>query len=259
MSSRLLSLAAGTILEASPPDSILAAAEAGFPAVGIWFDADTWSPAVEAEIRRRLDATGLVALDIEPIMLSADGDHGERIVQAAKAVGARNILVASRDSDHQRVADRLSRLADLVDDAPIRLCLEFLPALGVRSLSEALAIVRQVNCPTLGVLVDSIHLSRSGGEPSDLVGVEPHLLPYLQLCDALPQPVDSSRAGLLDEALNGRLLPGEGALPLSELLAAVPNVALSIELRSAALREAFPDVIDRAKAVWRASQPYASL
>ena len=54
---------------------------------------------------------------------------------------------------------------------------------------------------------------------------------------------------LRDEALHGRLLPGDGALPLRAALAAVPDVPLSVELRSAALMTRYPDPTERARAV----------
>ncbi len=75
------------------------------------------------------------------------------------------------------------------------------------------------------------------------------LLPYLQVADAPPRHPDPSVARLRDEALHGRLLPGEGELPLEAALAAVPDVPLSVELRSAALMAQYPDPVDRARAV----------
>ena len=255
---RLLSLAAGTLAEFSPADTVQAAAAAGFPAVGIWFDPMTWTADVAADIRRRLDDTGLVALDVEPVMLSADGDHGDALVEAAVGVGARFVLVASLDNDHGRVAARLAQLADRLEGAPTRLVLEFLPSLGLRTLAEAVAIVTAVARPEVCVLIDSLHLDRSGGAPSDVAMLDPTLFPYVQLCDALPKAADTSRMGLLDEALHGRLLPGQGALPVDELLSALPGVPLSFEIRSAALRDRHPDAADRARAVWAAAVRYGT-
>jgi hypothetical protein len=59
---------------------------------------------------------------------------------------------------------------------------------------------------------------------------------------------------LRDEALHGRLLPGDGELPLDAVLAAVPDVPLSLELRSTALMDAHPDPTDRARAVFTATE-----
>jgi sugar phosphate isomerase/epimerase len=252
---RLLSLAAGTHIDIAPPETVDAAAAAGFPAVGVWFDADTWTDDVARAVRSRLEHHGLVALDIEPIMLSPDGDHGEAIVDAAFAVGARNILVASREPDDGRVAARLAELAARVEGSDIRLVLEFLPALATRTLAQAVAIVERVAHPNVGVLIDALHLARAGETPADVAAVPGHLFPYLQLCDAPASIDDTSPRGLIHEALHARLLPGEGALPLDALLAAVPDVPISFELRSAHLRDSIPDPVERARVVLASVRP----
>src|SRR6478735_5659127 len=73
----LTSLAAGTVPELAPADAVDAAASAGFPAAGIWVDLTAWTPAVTAAVVHRLDATGLVALDAEPIYLVLDRTVGQ--------------------------------------------------------------------------------------------------------------------------------------------------------------------------------------
>jgi sugar phosphate isomerase/epimerase len=259
---RTLSLAAGTILDVDPAAAVDVAADAGFTSVGIWFDAATWSDAVADEVRRRSVARGVSILDIEPVMLMPAGsgavDHGDAIVDAAVRVGARNVLVASRDTDDARVAQRLRGLADRLDRSAasgaagardVRIVLEFLPILGVRTLPQALAIIAAADHPRIGLLVDSLHLSRAGHLPADLDGVAPRLMPYLQVCDAPAVPDDASIAALLHEALHARLLPGDGGLPIGGLLAAVPDVPISLELRSQQLRDDYPDAVDRARAV----------
>lgn len=250
---RILSLAAGTILDVDPATAVEVAFQAGFPAVGIWFDAATFTESIAWDVRKRCDALGMIALDIEPIMLVPEGstssDNGEAIVDAAMIIGARNILVASRDSDNGRVAARLSVLAERLDGTAIRLVLEFLPILGVRTLTQAAAIVADADHPKLGILVDNLHLSRAGHQPSDLASFDRHLLPYLQVCDAPLHPTDLGIPSLLHEALHGRLLPGEGGLPIDELLAIVPNVPISLELRSEFLRTSYSDPEERARIV----------
>ena len=250
MTDRLLSLAAGTILDVGPAEAVDVAAAAGFPAVGVWFDPDTWSDATSRSVAARLAGTGLVALDIEPVILGRGADHGERVVEAAAAVGARHILVASGPATRGEVVDRLGELAATAASAApgVVLVLEFLPIFTVGTLDAAVGVVTEIGTPNLGVLVDMLHLARSGGSPADLTEVDPALLPYLQLADA-PTERPADAAALRDEALHGRLLPGDGALPLREVLAAVPAVPVSVELRSRALNDRHPDPVERARAV----------
>jgi sugar phosphate isomerase/epimerase len=85
--------------------------------------------------------------------------------------------------------------------------------------------------PNASVLVDALHFSRSGGIPAHIGQVDPSLFRYAQICDAsadTPGPDDTP--SLIREARTGRLLPGEGVLPLAELVAALPDgVPLAIE------------------------------
>ena len=57
---RVLSIAAGVHPDLAPHDMVRVAAEAGWPACGIWFDGTTWSDTTTREVRRRLDDTGVI-------------------------------------------------------------------------------------------------------------------------------------------------------------------------------------------------------
>ena len=256
MTTRQLSLAAGTILDVDPATAVRVAEAAGFPAVGIWFDPATWTAQRAKDVRRTLDGSPVIALDIEPVMLTPDGDHGNAIVDAAQEIGARNILVASRDPDVARVGSRLRELSERLGDSGIRLVLEFLPILGIKTLHDALAAVQIADHPSTGVLIDSLHLARAGHSPADLENLDPRLFPYLQLCDAPSTLAEDSMKARLHEALHGRLLPGEGGLALRELLAVIADVPISLELRSESLMASYPDPIDRARALHRATTAF---
>jgi sugar phosphate isomerase/epimerase len=257
MSNRILSLAAGTMLDVGPADAISVAADAGWPAVGIWFDPQEWDDATARQVNARLASTGSIALDIEPIILAPEGplvtDAAARLIDAGIAVGARNVLVASRDPDPARVAASLAQFCDRARGTDIRIVLEFLPIMAVRTLGDAVSIVEQVDEPAAGVLIDMLHLVRSGGAIADVGAVDPALLPYAQLCDVMAiAPGDIK--GLLDEALHGRLLPGEGVAPIAELLCELPaGCPVSLEMRSRRLMADFPDPTARAAAVLEAT------
>ena len=62
---------------------------------------------------------------------------------------------------------------------------------------------------------------------------------------------------ILSEAVDGRLLPGEGALPLSEIMTVLPKgLPVSPEIRSLALRETYPEIERRAGAIYTASRAF---
>ncbi|MGH7346303.1 MAG: sugar phosphate isomerase/epimerase, partial [Candidatus Rokuibacteriota bacterium] len=102
------------------------------------------------------------------------------------------------------------------------------------------------------ILIDALHFSRSGGLPAHVKLVDPALLRYAQICDAsldMPGPTDTP--ALIREARTGRLLPGEGVLPLAELVAALPAGApLAIEAPCRATAEL--SALERAKRAHRA-------
>ena len=230
-----------------PEEMVSAAAAAGWPACGIWFDGTTWTDATTREVKRRVDDTGIVALDIEPIIPSDGGDdYAEKLIDAAAALGIGNILFTSRLKDQSETTARYAECCDMAAPHGIRVVCEFLPIFPLNSLPMAKEIVATANRPNGGILVDNLHLSRSGGSVDDVAGLDRSLMPYVQIADA-PAARPESFEALLDEAINGRLCPGEGALPIAELLAAVPDVPISFEVRSKYLRENFTDPVERAR------------
>jgi sugar phosphate isomerase/epimerase len=254
MSGRLLSLAAGTVLDVDPAQAVDVAAAAGFGAVGVWFDPATWTDAISRSVARRLRANSIVALDIEPVILGRGEDPGDALVDTAGELGVRHVLVASGPAERGAVVERFGELCERAASAGVVVVLEFLPIFTIATLAAAAAVVEEVGQPNGGVLVDTLHLARSGGSPDELRGLRPGLVPYLQLADAPAEPPGRDRDALRDEALHGRLLPGDGELALDAVLAAVPDVPLSLELRSVALMGARPDPTDRARAVFTATE-----
>lgn len=244
---RLLSLAAGVHPTLAPERMVEVAAAAGWPACGIWFDGAKWTDSTTREVRKRLDDTGVIALDIEPI-IPADGadDHAERLVAAAAGIGARNILFTSRVKDEAFNTQRFGECCDMAAPHGITVVCEFLPIFPLNTLSMAARIVRTAARPNGGVLIDNLHFSRSGATFAELSTLDRALLPYIQIADA-PAAVPTTFEALLDDAVNGRMCPGEGGLPIAEMCAAIPDVPISFEVRSKALREGFTDDVERAR------------
>ena len=145
------------------------------------------------------------------------------------------------------MVERFGELCERAEPAASSWCWSSCRSSPIGTLADAVGVVEEVGHPNGAVLVDTLHLARSGGIAGRTRGVSPRLLPYLQVADAPAEP-PARRGELRDEALHGRLLPGEGALPLDAALAAVPGVPLSLELRSATLMTRFPDPLERAVA-----------
>ena len=135
----------------------------------------------------------------------------------------------SEDPDQQRAADRFAALCEAAARFGLRVALEFMRFRQLRTIEAAAALVNAAGRSNAGVLVDALHLSRSGGSPTAVAALPPERIAYMQLCDA---PANAPRLEeLAQEARNDRLPPGEGALWLDELFDALPdNVPISVEV-----------------------------
>jgi sugar phosphate isomerase/epimerase len=250
---RTISLASGTLPEFDPVTVVAAAAHAGFDGCGIWFDAATWTDETTRATAAAFRDTGLTPLEIEVLVVgdpAADAPHA-RLLDAGAAIGATEAIVVSREPDVSRTAARLARLDELAKPRGIRLNLEFLPIFEIRNLAEARNVVDRVGSDNVKILVDPLHVARSGTELAEIAALPRALVSFAQFCDAPPTPPgDGGFDALYDEAINGRLLPGDGDLPLARLLAALPaDLPLSLEMRAAWLRQRHPDPKDRARVV----------
>ena len=261
---RPISLAHLTVLDATPPELVTVAADAGFTTIGIRLTA---TPSVGVppydilrdgpilrETLRRLADTGVSVLDTEFLRFEPEHPKGipDGFLEVSARLGAKNVLVMSAEPDEARTLERFGELCDRAAGYGLQVCLEFAIYTGVRTLAHAADMVARSKRPNASVLIDALHFSRSGGIPAHVKHVDPSLLRYVQICDAgpdMPGPTDTP--ALIREARTGRLLPGEGVLPLAELVAALqPGVPIAIEAPCRATAEL--PAAERAKRAYRA-------
>lgn len=234
-----IALAALTLIDARPPEAVDAAAAAGFDAVTLrLLDAEPGALASDTSVRRetlaRLRHHGLGVLDVEVVRLRGDTDVDalRPTFESAAALGARHVLAICAESDEDRFVERFGELCGAAADAGLRAALEFMVFTSCRTVADADRIVARAEHPAAAVLVDSLHLRRSGGTPAEvaeLAAAHPDRYPYLQLCDAPLTAPEGGDRGLYREAVHSRLNPGDGELPLRALADALPGVPLSIE------------------------------
>lgn len=260
MSTRILSLAAGSLPEADPLTMIEAAAAGGWRHAGLWVEPDrNWHRDTAARVRQALEGHGMTAVDVEVIWIHPgehDPDH-DRVIGWGAEVGARAALIVSSEPDVEQTRRRYERLCQRAEQEGIRAVLEFLPITEVKTLADARAVVEVVDHPAGGILIDPIHLARSGGRPSDLADVDPKWFPYAQFCDGRSQLPDMSFDAILEDAVDGRDVVGRGDLPLTELLQYLPaHLPLSMEIRSNAWRDQYPDVFARAAGMFDATMAW---
>ena len=239
----MLSLAHFTVIEAGPVELVEHAARAGYDAVGLRIQpplpGDTVVPVVgddtmKKAVRKALADTGLALLDIEAFWLMPHTkmeDFLIGIVTGAE-LGARHVLVVGNDPDRARMVDNFARFCDHARRCSIVPMLEFIPYSHVRSLPEAVELLEEAKVDNAGLLVDALHLSRSGGTPADMANYDSGLFRYLHICDAVAAA--PPREGLRDEARSRRLYPGEGELWLDDFVRTVPSdTPVAVEVPSA--------------------------
>ena len=234
-SASLLSLAHLTSVSTSPPELVEAAAEAGFDAVSVRLSAgdlpDGRAPgaAILRQARRRLDELGRRVLDVEIARLRRDTslDDLERLLEAGAQLGPSYLLVIGDDPDEGWMAERLSELDRAAAPYGITPALEFMPFSHVKTLGQARRVVAAAEIRRPALLVDSLHVYRSGGRAADVAALDPDLLAFVHLADAPARPPEDLRR----EGRTDRLLPGEGGLPLAEFLEALPEgIAIEVEV-----------------------------
>jgi len=256
---RLISIATGMLPEFSPPEVTHASAKAGWPACGIWYDAETWTDTTTIETARAFKDTGIIPLDIEVVWINpGDSDPNHRkLIEAGGEIGARNVLVVSSDPDRVATKRRFAEICDWAQAAGLNACLEFLRITEIKTLADALDVLADVDHPAGKLLIDPTHLARTGGDPDDLKKVPPGLLTYAQFCDGVAQLPDDDIQTILTEAIDGRLLPGEGAFPLDRLLDVLPDdLPLAVEVRSKHMRDTYPDPVERARVTLEATRAF---
>jgi sugar phosphate isomerase/epimerase len=181
--------------------------------------------------------TGVGVFDLEIIRI-AEGFNARAylpLLETGAALKAKAVLVAGDDGDEARLSDNYARLCELMLPFGMTADLEFMPWTAVPDAQAALRVVLAAGRPgNAGILVDALHVSRSGTSLDDIRAIPRDLLHYAQICDA-PTRAQIGRAFTVEEMIHTarceRLLPGEGGIDLKGLFAALPqDLPISVEV-----------------------------
>lgn len=234
-----LSLAPVTINEVDPPELIAAAASAGFQSVDLRVLGAPGATPVAPVIGNRpmIAAIAAACADTGVSIFGATGvwlvpsfvlDDALPALELAARLGAEQFLAVGNDPVKPRMRDNLARLAEAASRLRLKIALELMPYTEVSSLAKARRLVESCAQGNLGLLIDALHLARSGGTPEEVAAIDRRYIGYLQLCDAPRLPLTG--VTLRVESLTARLYPGEGELPLFALLDALPpDIVVDVE------------------------------
>lgn len=236
-----LGLAHFSAISLPPAEFVRAAALAGFSRVGLrlhpafpgapFYELPAGSAAAR-EVRGALDETGLALHDIEFVVLSPDfrPDTLKPMLEGAASLGARRLSVCGDDPDENRLVATLTALCDLCAPFGMSVDLENMGWRSVATFDAALRVVEASGRANAGVLVDALHLFRNGGRAEAVAKAPAGRIAALQLCDVRGEALQSPEA-MVAEARSGRFAPGDGVLPLADLVAAAPGeAAISVEV-----------------------------
>jgi sugar phosphate isomerase/epimerase len=238
-------LAPLTLHRPQPLDVIAAAGAVGFDLTGIQFRTYgqqvsplLGDPDFVVATKQALAASGVAVLEVSNVILEENflGEEATAFAAFAAAVGARVIQVVGWDDVFDRAVESLAFVADRAADVGVEVVVEFMPYSQTKTLGDALSLVRATERSNVKLLLDSLHLFRSGGTVAEAAAVDPGYFGVIQLSDAPARSPEFEN--LRPESVGNRLVPGTGELPLRELLAVLPDgLPVSLEVPCAAVAE----------------------
>ena len=245
----LLGFNGATTMKATLPKDIIAAGRAGFKALEIWAaKMDTYLAnrslgdlnAVFTEHRvqpvsinsiefitfRSADDYALIKARCHELCVRADALSCDKVVVVPSPTPEGG---ASWDGIRAESVRVLHDLADIAAPYGVKLAYEFLGFgwCSVRTLAQCWEIVQAVNRPNVGLVIDTCHFYAGGSELPSIEAVDAEKLLIFHINDVEARPKET-----IEDA--HRLLPGEGVIPLDDILSRLKKIGFdglcSIEL-----------------------------
>lgn len=134
----------------------------------------------------------------------------------ARALGCATVMSAVNRGrgDGAEAARSVREVGDIAREHGVRLAVEFnSQAEQLNALGPMREVVTRAAHPSVGLLLDTYHLGRTGAAPRDLDDLRPEEIAYVQYSDV-------PRSGLVPGQALDRLPPGQGSVPFKEFFAA---------------------------------------
>jgi sugar phosphate isomerase/epimerase len=114
--------------------------------------------------------------------------------------------------------------------------LEYVPIAAVCDLAGAVDVLRTIDRPNAGLMIDMHHIHRARDNPADLDALPRQWFHFAHLCDA-PAEIPTERQEMIRILREARLYVGEGGIDIAAILAHIPPCVYSIELPNRARHE----------------------
>lgn len=223
-----------TNIACPPPELIRLAAKTGYDAVslrtiplGLPGEKPynlAKDPQLMRETKRALAETGIKYMDTE-IARIADGvdvrEH-EPALAAAAEMGVTHILTNIWTDDKNRCMEQFVRLCELAGQYGQDVNVEFVTWASVSDLRQTKELLTASGQKNVGIVVDMLHFYRSRVQLSELDDCPKEWFHYAHLCDCGAE-IPAETEALAHTGRAERLYPGEGAVPIREIISRIPN------------------------------------
>lgn len=240
-----------TLPDTAPADLVRVAARAGYASVSLWVQAPALyghmlaTPDMEHTISAALAETGVAVGNLEVFNLNTEGpieDYRSALEFGAR-LGARGAVAMNFGPPRSDLAERFAAFQRLCAEAGLDALLEPISMSEVRTIEDGVRLIAEAGVPGQ-LVVDMLHVMRTGGGPANLAAVDPRYIGHVQICDG-PALVGEDRIGI--EATADRMYPGEGDFPITDFLRHVPaHATVGLEAPNQARLERGMSPLERA-------------
>lgn len=241
-----------TIFDVEPPEVISIASQLGVPSISLWVSeggipgSNPVTAATRREVINRLRDAPVQVETAEVFMLSPDAQQAEATVALAAEIGAQALVAINVLTEDEGIAaQQLADLCELAGRHDLLVYLEPIWMGRTRTPADGMRLIRASGAGNARLVIDALHVVRSGASPSDVAALPPEALGSAQICDGPAQIAPESG---IEEATAERGLPGSGDFPLKELLGALPSdLSLGVEVPQRRSRERGDSALERTR------------
>jgi sugar phosphate isomerase/epimerase len=229
-------IAPTSLQDTAPLDYIDATIAAGYDGIGLRVHRSPGLPfhpvvgdaALIREMRARLD--GFEVFDLYSFYLQPDTDPFAPAMELGASFGAKYATVMGADENWPRTVKNFMKTCDVAKQFGLTCSLEFAVIRPLATLPQTVRLIEEAKRDAV-ICIDPLHLARSGGTPADVKALPTKYFPYAQISDGILYPGEPNPALFGKLGLGTRAMPGEGKLPLRDVIAALPQgIPLSVEL-----------------------------
>jgi len=212
-----------------------ASADAGFAGVSLWAFhhlAAVGAGAKPEDVKAWHDDRGLTVPVVESLLGWEGGDKSAidegctPTLDIATFYGARavaGVVMSPTIDSMDAAAEGLAHLANLGADRGLDICIEWLPWSGLPDIKSAWKLIQDAGAPNLGLVFDTWHWIRQPGGPdlATLRKIPGDRIHCVQLDDTTAVGTGED---MMIESMTKRLLPGEGEVDWSSVLATLDEI-----------------------------------